>query len=262
MENKIISSLANPEIKFISSLKKNTNRKESGKTIVEGYRENKSLIESGRSVESLYICEELIRDADGIELIDNFSNRGIRIVKVSKKPFLHISYRDKPDGFISIFPIYKQKLTDLNPGDMKRILIADQIEKPGNLGAMLRSAKAFGFNTVLVCDEKTNVFNPNVIRSSIGHLFSMNVITAPSYEIVQFLNQNNIQIILLHPESNDSIKSHSPSNKLALVVGSEDKGLSKNWLDTDNIRLNINSSGEVDSINASTAAAIAMSELS
>ena len=90
----------------------------------------------------------------------------------------------------------------------------------------------------------------------------MKVITAPSYEIVQFLNQHNIQIILLHPKSNDSIKSYSPSDKLALVIGSEDKGLSKNWLDTDNIRLNINSSGEVDSINASTAAAIAMWELS
>ena len=114
MENKIISSLANPEIKFISSLKKNTNRKESGKTIVEGYRENKSLIESGRSVESLYICEELIRKTDAMKLVDDFTNRGIRIVKVSKKPFLHISYRDKPDGFISIFPIYKQKLTDLS----------------------------------------------------------------------------------------------------------------------------------------------------
>ena len=90
MENKIISSLANPEIKFISSLKKNTNRKESGKTIVEGYRENKSLIESGRSVESLYICEELIRKTDAMKLVDDFTNRGIRIVKVSKKPFLRL----------------------------------------------------------------------------------------------------------------------------------------------------------------------------
>ena len=110
MENKILSSLANPEIKFISSLKKNTNRKKSKKTIAEGYRENKLLIESSRAIESLYICKELIQNKEGKELIDTFHARGIRIVEVSKKPFMHISYRDKPDGFISIFPIYEQRL--------------------------------------------------------------------------------------------------------------------------------------------------------
>lgn len=262
MENKTISSLANPEIKFISSLKKNTNRRKSKKTIAEGYRENKSLFESGRTVECLYICKELVRDGDGKELIDGFRSRGVRIVEVLEKPFIHISYRDKPDGFISIFPIYEQKLTDLGVEDMKRILIADKIEKPGNLGAMLRSAKAFGFNTVLVCDEKTNIFNPNVIRSSIGHIFSMNVVTLPSQEAIEFLNHNNVEIILLDPQSQESIKSFHTSKRISLVVGSEDKGLSNNWLNSKHTPLRIDSSAEIDSINASNAAAIAMWELS
>ena len=262
MENKILSSLANPEIKFISSLKKNTNRKKSKKTIAEGYRENKSLIESSRAIESLYICKELIQNKESKELVDSFDARGIRIVEVAKKPFMHISYRDKPDGFISIFPIYEQRLTDLNTDDIKRILIADQIEKPGNLGAMLRSAKAFGFHTVLVCDEKTNIFNPNVIRSSIGHIFSINVVAVPSHEAIEFLYRNNVEIILLDPNSKDSIKSFTPSERTSLVVGSEDKGLSKKWLNSKHTPLHIDSSEGIDSINASTAAAIAMWELS
>ena len=261
MENKIITSLANPEVKFISSLKKNTNRKKNKKTIVEGYKENKSLIESGRAVDSLYICKELIHDGEGEELTDSFAKRGVRIVEVSEKPFVHISYRDKPDGFISIFPIYEQKLSDLSTEDTKKILIADQIEKPGNLGAMLRSAKAFGFNTVLVCDGKTNVFNPNVIRASIGHLFSMNVITSSSSEVITYLDNNEIEIILLDPTSEKSIKSYRTNKRFALVVGSEHEGLSKKWFDEKNTRLKIDSSVDIDSINASTAASIAMWEL-
>lgn len=261
MENKIITSLANPEVKFISSLKKNTNRKENNKTIVEGYKENKSLIESGRAIDTLYICKELIQDKVRKELIDAFAKREVRIVEVTEKPFIHISYREKPDGFISLFPIYEQKLSDLNSDDTEKILIADQIEKPGNLGAMLRSAKAFGFNTVLVCDGKTNVFNPNVIRSSIGHLFSMNVITSSSSDVIKYLDSNKIEIVLLDPTSEKSIHSYRPKRRFALVVGSEHEGLSKKWFNAENVRLKIDSSVDVDSINASTAASIAMWEL-
>ncbi|RZP25316.1 MAG: RNA methyltransferase [Candidatus Actinomarinales bacterium] len=262
MENKLITSLANPEIKFISSLKKNTNRKEHGKTIAEGYRENKSLIESGRAIDSLYICRDLIQDKENKKLIDLFAEREIRIVETSKKPFVHISYRDKPDGFISIFPIYEQSLLDLSSEDTNKILIADQIEKPGNLGAIIRSAKAFKFNTVIVCDEKTNVFNPNVIRSSIGHLFTMNVITSTSSKIIEFLGKNSIEILLLDPAAKESLRSYTPDGKFSLVVGSEDKGISEHWFEAKSTTLRIDSPGDIDSINASTAASIAMWELS
>ena len=261
MENKKITSLANPEIKFVSSLKKNSIRRETNKSIAEGYRENKLLLESGRAIDSFYLCKELLKVKEHEELIFLFKKRKIRIVEVSEKPFLHISYRDNPDGFISVFPIYKQNLKDLNSEDTNKILIADQIEKPGNLGAMIRSAKAFGFNTVLVCDEKTNVFNPNVIRSSIGHLFSMNVITSPSKKIIEFLVINNIQILLLDPSAKTSIRSYTPNEKFALVVGSEHKGISRKWFNAKSTILKIDSSREVDSINASTAASIAMWEL-
>ena len=190
-----------------------------------------------------------------------FKKRNVRIVEVTKKPFTHISYRDNPDGFISIFPMYKQQLNDLNPTNIDKILIADQIEKPGNLGAMLRTAKAFGFNTVIVCDEKTNIFNPNVIRSSVGHLFTTNVISSSFSDVIQYLDENDIEILILDPESKISLRSFSPSKKFALVVGSEHDGISKKWLKTKSTLLKIDSSKDVDSINASTAAAIAMWEL-
>ena len=262
MENKRITSLANPEIKFVSSLKRNSNRKKASKSIVEGYRENKLLLESGRAVDSIYICKELFNGIAHEELILLFKKRKIRMVEVSEKPFVHMSYRDNPDGFISVFPIYKQNLNDLNSENNNKILIADQIEKPGNLGAMLRTAKAFGFNTVIVCDERTNIFNPNVIRSSVGHLFTINVVSASSKDVIKYLNANDIEILILDSQSNISIRSFSSSKKFALVVGSEHDGISKNWFDTKATTLKIDSSTDVDSINAATAAAIAMWELS
>lgn len=261
IENKTITSLANPEIKFISSLKKNSNRKGTNKSIAEGFRENKMLLKSGRAIDSIYICKELFRGGEYDELIALLKNRTIRVVEVSEKPFTHISYRENPDGILSIFPMYKQLLNDLNPTDTDKILIADQIEKPGNLGAMLRTAKAFGFNTVIVSDERTNIFNPNVIRSSVGHLFTTNVISSSSSDVIDYLNKNEFEILVLDPESNIPLRSFSPSKKFALVVGSEHNGISKKWLNTKSTLLKIDSSEDVDSINASTAAAIAMWEL-
>ena len=246
------------EYKFLISLKKNRNRKSENKSIAEGYRENSNLIDSSLNVDTLYICPELFVGENNEELIRKFENKNIRIVQVALKVFKEISYRDKPDGIISIFDVNKNKLPKTISGP---ILIPDQIEKPGNLGTMIRTSKSFGINNILLSDEITDVYNPNVIRASIGHLFDSNISSGSNDEIISLLEANDYQVLLLDPEGDESLEGFIPNQNFALVVGAEQYGISDNWFNSNYTSLFIRSTNNVDSINASTAAAIAMWEL-
>ena len=140
-------------------------------------------------------------------------------------------------------------------------MIPDQIEKPGNLGTMIRTAKSFGINNVFLSDEITDIFNPNVIRSSIGHLFHMNISSGTNKEIIEILETKKYQIILLDPEGETVLENFKPDANFALVVGAEQYGISDDWFASNHISLSIRSTNNVDSLNASTAAAIGMWEL-
>ncbi len=257
--SKSITSLNNPELKFLISLSKNKIRKSEKKSLAEGYRENNLLISSNYEIDTLYICEDLFVGDNNYALINAFNKKNIRIVTLSKKVFEAISYRDKPDGILSLFI---QKNLSVGESIVKGpVLVADQIEKPGNLGTMIRTAKSLGIENIVCCDEITDLYNPNVIRASIGHLFSMNLISDTSSNILNLLTKNNYQIILLDPEAETLINNFEPKENFALVIGSEQYGISDKWKNTENQSIKIESKNDVDSINASTAAAIAMWEL-
>ena len=257
--NKSITSLNNPELKFLISLAKNKVRKTEKKSLAEGYRENNLLISSNYEIDTLYICEELFVGENNYELINTFNKKNIRIVTLSKKVFEAISYRDKPDGILSLF--LQKNLSVIESNINGPILVADQIEKPGNLGTMIRTAKSLGIENIICCDEITDFYNPNVIRASIGHLFTMNLISDTSSKIFDLLAKNKYQLILLDPEADALINNFEPKENFALVIGSEQYGISDNWKETEHQNLKIESKNDVDSINASTAAAIAMWEL-
>ena len=256
--NKNIESLNNPEYKFLVSLKKNRNRKSSKKSISEGFRECYKLLDSDYEIDTLYFCNELFIGENNIDLIDEYEQQNIRIVKVSEKVFRAMSYRDRPDGFITVFNTKYLGLPNKINGP---ILIPDQIEKPGNLGTMIRTAKSFGINNIFLSDEITDIFNPNVIRASIGHIFNMNICSGSNNQIINFLNSNSYQIILLDPEGEKSLENFKPEYNFALVVGAEQYDNSDQWYENESIALSIRSTNGVDSLNASTAAAIGMWEL-
>ncbi len=256
--NKEITSLNNPEYKFLISLKKNKNRKSLKKSITEGFRENIQLLNSNNSIDTLYICEEYFIGENNLNLVDQFLEKKIRLVRVTSNVFSNISYRDRPDGFISVFNVNKLQFPNNINGPT---LIPDQIEKPGNLGTMIRTAKSFGINNILLSDEITDIYNPNVIRSSIGHVFTMNIVSGSNQQIINLLLKNNYQILLLDPDGEIHLENFKPNQNFALVVGAEQYGISKNWYEIENTSLYIRSTNNVDSINASTAAAIGMWEL-
>jgi TrmH family RNA methyltransferase len=240
-------------------LTKNKNRKAENKSLAEGYRENKSLISSNYEIDTLYICEELFIGENNYILISQFNKKNVRIVTLTKKVFEAVSYRDRPDGILSLFI---QKDLRIGEEDLQGpILIADQIEKPGNLGTMIRTAKSLGIENIFCSDEITDFYNPNVIRASIGHMFTMNLVSDSTENIINFLTKNIYQIILMDPDSEKLINDFEPEDNFALVIGSEQYGISKKWFESKSTNLKINSFNDVDSINASTAAAIAMWEL-
>ena len=257
-QNKHISSFNNPEYKFLMSLRKNRNRKSEMKSIAEGYRENTQLIDSKYEIDTLYTCNNFFMGENNEELVNRFINKDIRIVEVSEKIFKEISYRDRPDGIISLFNTsYKTNPNKVNGP----ILIPDQIEKPGNLGTMIRTSKSFGINNIFLSDEVTDIFNPNVIRSSIGHIFNTNIWSGSNQELISILEKNHYQILLLDPDGDKDIEEFIPSLNWALVVGAEQYGISDPWFDISHSALRIRSTNNVDSLNASTAAAIGMWEL-
>ena len=259
MKNKEITSLNNPELKFLISIRKNKIRRNENKSIAEGYRENVQLINSNYEIDTLYVCSELFVGNNNFELIDQFKIKQIRIVKLSKKVFNSLSYRDKPDGILSLFITKKLTIEDFNLSGP--ILVADSIEKPGNLGTMIRTARAFNFLNIISADGVTDIYNPNVIRSSIGHIFNINIFSEDSEETVSVLKKLNYDIISLDPFSEKSIKSYKPNKNYALVVGSEQYGISDIWKKNASELLQIDSENHVDSLNASGAAAIGMWEL-
>ena len=256
--NKNITSYKNPEYKFLISLKKNRNRKSEMKSIAEGYRENLQLIESNYEVDSLYICNSLLIGDNNEELIQKFIAKNIRIVEVSEKIFKEISYRDRPDGILTLFNTKYHQISNNLSGP---ILIPDQIEKPGNLGTMIRTSKSFGINNIILSDEVTDIFNPNVIRSSIGHIFNTNIWSSTNQELISILNKKDYQILLLDPDGEVDIEEFKPNINFALVVGAEQYGISDNWFESRHTSIRIRSTNNVDSLNASTAAAIGMWEL-
>jgi len=256
--SKEINSLNNPEYKFLISLKKNRNRKKENKSIAEGFRENQNILNSELKIDTLYFCDEYFMGDNNDELLQKFENENVRIVRMSKKIFSQLSYRDRPDGFISLFDTVELSIPNKLNGP---ILIPDQIEKPGNLGTMIRTAKSFGINNIILSDKITDVFNPNVIRSSIGHVFTMNIFTGSQEKVFQNLVQNAYEILLLDPNGDQDLNECKPKQNFALVVGAEQYGISPSWFKKESTSLYIRSTNGVDSLNASTAAAIGMWEL-
>ncbi len=170
----MITSLQNAKIKEVVKLRDRRPREESGLFIIEGYRELKRALDAGRKVETLYYCPELFLGSNEQQIIDQCPSH----LECTREVFAKISYRDRPDGLLAVAPQHHLKLSDLKLKENPFIVVAESIEKPGNLGTILRSCDAAGVDAVIVCDPTTDIHNPNVVRSSVGTLFTLPVLEA------------------------------------------------------------------------------------
>ena len=258
--HKSISSIQNPLIKEIVQLQeKSRTRKKKGLFIIEGIREISLAIKGGYELQNVLICEEII-PLDKVNQLFDFQH-SIDIISISKEVYQKISHRKTTEGIIVIAKNREFRLTDLKLPAAPLILIAEAPEKPGNIGALLRTADAANLDAVIIANPKTDLFNPNIIRSSVGCIFTNNIATANTKNIIDFLNQKKISSYAATLNKNSI--AYTDTNFIgssAIIVGTESTGLSEEWMINATKKIIIPMDGEIDSLNVSVSAAILIFE--
>ncbi len=250
-----ITSLQNPKVKHvIRLLEKASERKSQNLTVVEGEREIELAVQAGNDLQTLFVCDELY--ARHLP----FMVAASKIVEINKVVFDKMAYRENRDGLIALISPAKQTLHSLKLRANPFLIILESVEKPGNLGAILRTADAAQVDAVLICDPQTDVYNPNVIRSSIGCLFSTQVATCTSDEALQWLRAKQIRTYAAALTARQFYQETDFTHPCAIVMGTEATGLSNKWLQEADEQVKIPMRGKIDSLNVSTSTAILVFE--
>lgn len=254
-----ITSPFNPRIKHLVALRRRRVRDEAGVALVEGNQELHLALRAGVRPQALYYCPELARDEDRWAA-DRARELGAQVVRVSRPVFEKIAYRESPDGWLAVVPAPGTTLAELKLDDQPMVLICERVEKPGNLGAILRTADAAGVTAVIATDPVTDWGNANLVRASKGTVFSVNVATATSDELKKWLRENRLPLVAATPASDVMLTDVDLSGPVAIAVGSESSGLTGQWLADADIKVRIPMFGQADSLNVSTSAAILVYE--
>lgn len=253
---KQISSIQNPLVKSLVQLQEKAKiRRQTGTFLMEGKRELELAIQGGYELETVLYCPDFLALNDVPKI-----NPETEVIEISKEVYQKLAYRDTTEGLLGVAVSRSLSLSDLNLPKNPLILVAQSPEKPGNIGAMLRTADAAGIDAVIVVDPKTDLYNPNVVRSSVGGLFTNQIATGTSAEVIDFLKQNNIAIYCATLQDSTPYFSPDYQQPTALVVGTEATGLSQIWREVSDQNIIIPMQGALDSMNVSVAAAILLFE--
>lgn len=255
----MLTSLQNARVKHVVRLRQRRAREREGRFVVEGWRELARAFDAGAAIETVFHCDALHRGAFERDLLGRLGRADIELVATSAEAFRKMSYRQGPDGLLGVVASQALGLDQLGDSRDGLWLVVEGIEKPGNLGAMLRSADAAGAG-VIVADPKTDVFNPNVIRASIGTLFTVPLAVATGDEVRGWLQARAIRPITATPEATAPYTEADLTGNIAIVIGSEHAGVSRAWLGADSASVSIPMSGDADSVNAAMAATILLFE--
>lgn len=255
-----ISSTKNTRVKEIVKMRKRSFRDELGVLVVEGYRAVRRALDNNWPMQQLFVCPGLFLGSNEADLIEDARKRGAEIFNCSEDVFCKMAYRERPEGILGIAPRIGQKLDELPAQDHPLYLIGESIEKPGNLGTMLRSSDATGVDAVVVCDRCTDLNNPNVVRASVGTLFTVPVIEAGTPETIAWMRGHGVQTIAATPSATDCYTDIDLTKPSAIVVGSEQYGLHEEWMKEADVQVVIPMLGKADSLNVAAAATILLYE--
>ncbi|MCL5995535.1 MAG: RNA methyltransferase [Chloroflexi bacterium] len=258
-KEQLITSLQNPRVKQLVSLRDRHHREQEGLMLVEGYDEL-SLALQGGTPKALYYCRPLVRDPAQFTLLERVRATGAELIEVTERVCEKMAYRDHPDGWLAVFPLAHRSLDSLSLGPNPLIVVVEAIEKPGNLGAILRTADAAGVDALISCDPVTDLGNPNVVRSSKGALFSVPVAEATSADTLAWLRAHGIKTLAATPQATTLYTEVDLRQPVAIAVGAEKPGLSRAWLQQADIAVQIPMMGRVNSLNVSIAAALLIYE--
>ena len=263
-----ISSLQNQRIKQIVKLNNRRQRDQQKRTLVEGVREVSRALQAGLAPYEAYICRPLLdEDAEVcVALLAQLADRGsTELFEVSPAVFEKIAYRGESGGILLVIPYFQLSLADISLGQPPFLVVVEAAEKPGNLGAILRTADAAGVDGLVVCQSEgeagTDIYNPNVIRASLGAIFTVPTVTTTNGRVQQWLREHDVQIIATTPDGQRPYTAVDLTGPVAILLGSEARGLSQEWLNAAHQQVVIPMHGAVDSLNLSVATALLLYEV-
>ena len=253
----IITSLQNPKIKLLLQLQqKSQERRRTGRFVVEGRRELMHCLKAGYEVDTVFWCPSVEVGTEPLPQLPG----SVRLIEVSKAVYEKMVYRGSTEGIVAEVCTKAVALDDLPLPDSPLVVVVERVEKPGNLGAILRSADAAGVTAVIVCDPLTDLYNPNLIRSSVGAVFSVPLVACSSVECIAWLKAHGIQILTAQLQDSSLYYDTDMRRPTAIVMGTEATGLTLQWRQAADAHIRIPMLGSIDSLNVSVSAAILMYE--
>lgn len=248
----MITSKSNPKIKNVVKLQKSSERREQNRIIIEGRREIERAVACGFIVDTLFICNDILKES--VNIAANY------VEEVTLEVFEKIAYREGSDGLLAVaIPKYAD-LKSFKPKKNPLIIVLETVEKPGNLGAIMRTADAAGVDAVIIADPRTDLYNPNAIRASIGTIFSVPLFACSSEECINWLRENDIKIYCTYLKASIDYLEADFRQGSAIVMGTEATGISDIWVDAADQNLIIPMNGIADSLNVSVTTAIVVFE--
>ena len=248
----MITSKSNPKIKNVVKLQKSSERREQNRIIIEGRREIERAVACGFIVDTLFICNDILKES--------FNIAANYVEEVTLEVFEKIAYREGSDGLLAVaIPKYAD-LKSFKPKKNPLIIVLETVEKPGNLGAIMRTADAAGVDAVIIADPRTDLYNPNAIRASIGTIFSVPLFACSSEECINWLRENDIKIYCTYLKASIDYLEADFRQGSAIVMGTEATGISDIWVDAADQNLILPMNGIADSLNVSVTTAIVVFE--
>ena len=255
-----ITSTQNPRVKSLVRLRDRRHRDRERRFLVEGYREIARAVAAGVEIETVYVSPGLYLGENEPGLVAAATAAGAELVELGEQAFRKVSYRDRPEGLLAVAVQFDTSPGRLDLSNDPLLLVVEAIEKPGNLGTMLRTADAAGARAVVVCDPATDPFNPNVVRASLGTLFTVPLAVGASGDVIDLLAKAGVRTVATTPDTSRLLWDVDLTGAVALVIGSEQYGLTDVWLQGADDRARLPMAGSADSLNAAMAAGITLFE--
>lgn len=250
-----ISSPQNPRVKAAAQLRDSRQRQKQGRILIDGARELLRAIESGLKPTEIFLCRELLAEADAA-LSERLVQSGAEILEVTARVFEKLAFGGRAEGVLAVAPTPERTLDDLRLPPEPLVAVLEGVEKPGNVGAVLRSADGAGVSALIVADPRTDLYNPNTIRASLGTVFSIPVAKATAVEAIQWLVRQGLSIYAARVDGSIAYTQADFRRPAAIVLGSEAEGLSTAWSGTEVTAIRLPMLGRADSLNVSATAAV------
>lgn len=249
MRVEVLSSLQNPKVKnLVKLIEKSSERRAQNLVVVEGLRELGLALASGMTIDQLFFCPSLGASANELPALQYF--------EVSKEIFSKVAYRENSDGYIALLAPKYYSLENIPLSNTPFLIVLESVEKPGNLGAILRTADAAHVDGIIICDPKTDIYNPNAIRSSVGCIFTVPIVVSTNEKVKSFLVEKNIQHYAAALTADKVYTEINFRQASAVIMGTEATGLSEYWLNNSSAQIKIPMRGKIDSLNVSISTAV------